>query len=108
SPFPLLLLPPPPLASLYPSTTLFRSVAVGVIVADEQALDVPAVQHRGEHARVHGPGALLLVPLPLDPVLGHGALVIGVGAGIHGDRKSTRLNSSHVSISHAASCLKKK
>src|SRR5699024_12224313 len=31
------------------------------------------------------------------------------GAGVaHGDRKSTRLNSSHVSISYAVFCLKKK
>src|SRR5207249_6280591 len=29
-------------------------------------------------------------------------------AGINGDRKSTRLNSSHVSISYAVFCLKKK
>src|SRR5690606_39952887 len=28
--------------------------------------------------------------------------------GIHGDRKSTRLNSSHVKISYAVFCLKKK
>src|SRR6266513_4686460 len=27
---------------------------------------------------------------------------------VHGDRKSTRLNSSHVSISYAVFCLKKK
>src|SRR5690242_21389165 len=40
----------------------------------------------------------------------------GVGAGVreqagpqeHGDRKSTRLNSSHMSISYAVFCLKKK
>src|SRR5690348_5562136 len=35
------------------------------------------------------------------PVLNHRAL-------IHGDRKSTRLNSSHPSISYAVFCLKKK
>src|SRR5699024_12433763 len=33
-------------------------------------------------------------------------VLMGVGAG--GDRKSTRLNSSHVSISFAVFCLKKK
>src|SRR5437868_7539432 len=31
-----------------------------------------------------------------------------LGTLIHGDRKSTRLNSSHVSISYAVFCLKKK
>src|SRR3712207_8897445 len=30
------------------------------------------------------------------------------GADIHGDRKSTRLNSSHANISYAVFCLKKK
>src|SRR5256885_12139181 len=30
------------------------------------------------------------------------------GAGSHGDRKSTRLNSSHLVISYAVFCLKKK
>src|SRR5437870_1714189 len=32
----------------------------------------------------------------------------GDGTGQTGDRKSTRLNSSHVAISYAVSCLKKK
>src|SRR6266540_6544962 len=30
------------------------------------------------------------------------------GQGVHGDRKSTRLNSSHITISYAVFCLKKK
>src|SRR5437868_15480885 len=34
--------------------------------------------------------------------------VVGVGRGHRLDRKSTRLNSSHVSISYAVFCLKKK
>src|SRR5699024_12082145 len=36
------------------------------------------------------------------------AIVNCDGAGCWGDRKSTRLNSSHVSISYAVFCLKKK
>src|SRR5690606_41702735 len=45
-----------------------------------------------------------------DPVV---ALLVrhegdGVGVGAEGDRKSTRLNSSHVKISYAVFCLKKK
>src|SRR5438067_13493561 len=61
----------PPRSTLFPYTTLFRS------------LDMPGMVHakvlfaRRPHARV-------------------------------GDRKSTRLNSSHVSISYAVFCLKKK
>src|SRR3989442_8882989 len=45
--------------------------------------------------------ALALGVLPLQ--CGHGRNV-----GTHGDRKSTRLNSSHVRISYAVFCLKKK
>src|SRR5690625_6146339 len=35
-------------------------------------------------------------------------LLLGIAAFILGDRKSTRLNSSHVAISYAVFCLKKK
>src|SRR5699024_12578865 len=78
-----------------------RSSDLGVVVAREQALDVTAVQHRGEHAGVERAGALLLVPHPFEGVPLE-------GAGVVRDRKSTRLNSSHVSISYAVFCLKKK
>src|SRR5690606_41795045 len=44
------------------------------------------------------PRGLALEPLP----------DLGPGAGVHQDRKSTRLNSSHLEISYAVSCLKKK
>src|SRR5207249_10352458 len=44
--------------------------------------------------------ACALLGAQLDPVVGHlAAANLGVHAGRHGDRKSTRLNSSHVSIS---------
>src|SRR5690349_22658325 len=36
------------------------------------------------------------------------AVLVEVGQGENGDRKSTRLNSSHVEISYAVFCLKKK
>src|SRR5699024_11549357 len=39
--------------------------------------------------------------VPVEPPDGHGGMVFR-------DRKSTRLNSSHVSISYAVFCLKKK
>src|SRR5699024_12817251 len=75
-----LLLPPPPTSTLFPYTTLFRSFR-GHGVAGDHVAEV-------EHV--------------LDPLLfflGDGALL---------DRKSTRLNFSHVSISYAVFCLKKK
>src|SRR5207249_5902596 len=42
------------------------------------------------------------------PILPFLAAICYKVAGIHEDRKSTRLNSSHVSISYAVFCLKKK
>src|SRR5689334_23785402 len=80
----------PPRSTLFPYTTLFRSVLA---------------QH----------GALgLVVQLQVHPVDGEVAATLlrladelTAEAG-SGDRKSTRLNSSHSSISYAVFCLKKK
>src|SRR5258707_2577801 len=72
----------PPRSTLFPYTTLFRSslfVPVGVVRG------LPGVD--GRRQRWH------VVP-PLNPFMG--------------DRKSTRLNSSHANISYAVFCLKKK
>src|SRR2546426_2916921 len=66
----------PPRSTLFPYTTLFRSVEVGVerlVMRLERACRGAAVQRLQ-----------------------------------HGDRKSTRLNSSHLVISYAVFCLKKK
>src|SRR5207253_10243878 len=89
-------LPPPPRPTLFPYTTLFRSHD-GDAEAQElrdlgirQAPDV--VQH--QHALVRG-GQFL-------DRRGQRQSQLGL------DRKSTRLNSSHVAISYAVFCLKKK
>src|SRR5437773_5992375 len=63
----------PPRSTLFPYTTLFRSL------------------HRRRGARARR-------------VRGHRGAVEGAAA----DRKSTRLNSSHITISYAVFCLKKK
>src|SRR5690625_5688646 len=42
------------------------------------------------------------------PMLSYAVRYYGASAGIMIDRKSTRLNSSHVAISYAVFCLKKK
>src|SRR5690554_7620595 len=74
----------PPRSTLFPYTTLFRS-------ADGWATSAQL------------PG----VRIPAAPFLG----TIGLSPGVESlrrDRKSTRLNSSHVRISYAVFCLKKK
>src|SRR5207253_10293799 len=81
-----LALPPPPRSTLFPYTTLFRS---------QQYL-----------LELHGDlGDVIRMVVAVD----HGASADIVGAGRdYVDRKSTRLNSSHVAISYAVFCLKKK
>src|SRR5690606_42125006 len=90
-----LMLRPPPRSTLFPYTTLFRSRTrcnVGRELADRPARR-PARCRHGPDARVH--------PRRLSPR--------GRRRAVHrADRKSTRLNSSHVKISYAVFCLKKK
>src|SRR5438270_9930278 len=71
----------PPSSSLFPYTTLFRSEFLRV-------------------CRDHGQAAATVDI--------HCTTVGVADAGSRGDRKSTRLNSSHSQISYAVFCLKKK
>src|SRR5438309_6636623 len=83
--------PPPPRSTLFPYTTLFRSVADGR--PDHVGVGGAA---RGEGARPRGDDRRVRRPrVPARPSR-------------RLDRKSTRLNSSHSSISYAVFCLKKK
>src|SRR5256885_8584799 len=74
----------PPRSTLFPYTTLFRSA---LLLRERHADDLG----RTRHAQRDGLG------------LGHVGLLV-----VDGDRKSTRLNSSHLVISYAVFCLKKK
>src|SRR5207245_11405374 len=92
----------------FPYTTLFRSCEAGNIVGDEQSCCLvtpknPPPLRRGESQ---------LVRLNSSP---HSHLHFTAArskktacATLEPDRKSTRLNSSHGSISYAVFCLKKK
>src|SRR3712207_8087802 len=86
----------PPRSTLFPYTTLFRSRVGGhaaVLVGPGQLV------HRVVEGVEAGEGD------ELEPVA-HGAqLALELR---DGDRKSTRLNSSHANISYAVFCLKKK
>src|SRR5437870_6416354 len=48
----------------------------------------------------------IVIDAPTAPLVGASDVIFGVGSTV--DRKSTRLNSSHVAISYAVFCLKKK
>src|SRR3989449_5115517 len=80
----------PPRSTLFPYTTLFRSQGAG--------------------------SRLIVTPDDAEGDLGSPALTAGavacardlLGSDDSGDRKSTRLNSSHGYISYAVFCLKKK
>src|SRR5256885_11165044 len=78
----------PPRSTLFPYTTLFRSPCLGHADPAGRRRQ-PLASGQAEHLRRAGAHALLS----------------RAGAG---DRKSTRLNSSHLVISYAVFCLKKK
>src|SRR5207249_10388605 len=101
----LLMIAPPPRSTLFPYTTLFRSRRRGARAAAVQR-DAPLSAHAHQDGRRHGGGGPGAAPAPA--VRPHEVRDVEPGVPIFRDRKSTRLNSSHVSISYAVFCLKKK
>src|SRR3712207_8167355 len=83
----------PPRSTLFPYTTLFRSLQPG-----EQATVRYVDAETGPHtvrATYYQPWNWVITTISRD-------------SDFAGDRKSTRLNSSHANISYAVFCLKKK
>src|SRR5690606_39450448 len=93
-----LIIRPPPWSPLFPYTTLFRSPA-------PRALGEPHAVAAEHLALVREVDRRQLDALALD-VAPH--VELGPVGDREQDRKSTRLNSSHVKISYAVFCLKKK
>src|SRR5439155_22300721 len=92
----------PPSSTLFPYTTLFRSVIAAGRAADLVICDAPIGSIAADTL-----GALAAGDLPgISMILIDGRITIG--RSISSDRKSTRLNSSHVAISYAVFRLKKK
>src|SRR5207302_10154170 len=99
--------PPPPPSTLFPYPTLFRSDPAGAMLADAPLRLLRHLDLGDQPTRCRIPAgefdtgcftdltsssvARDEIPRPQGP-----------------DRKSTRLNSSHVKISYAVFCLKKK
>src|SRR5690349_23192940 len=92
----------PPRSTLFPYTTLFRSACLREV---RQGRRLAALWHsrlqdgEGHHRPPRGADGSRGRHLPLRQ---------GRRRQHPGDRKSTRLNSSHVEISYAVFCLKKK
>src|SRR5690242_20857494 len=95
----------PPRSTLFPYTTLFRSAKgrlVGVAVAKVQGTRIGFAIPPAELTQMLN-GRLGELGLRQGKVADGAAEVL-----VTIDRKSTRLNSSHMSISYAVFCLKKK
>src|SRR5437764_4469853 len=90
--------PRPQSSTLFPYTTLFRSVLVTVAATDPDAGETGPDAGEVTFYRSGDTTASLTVTFSLT----------GSTATPGGDRKSTRLNSSHRCISYAVFCLKKK
>src|SRR3712207_7106543 len=94
----------PPRSTLFPYTTLFRSEPlalrdagdVDLVAGGEQVIDRQGLADREVRDVIDA-------ELPDGAHLGKVLQLTGLG-----DRKSTRLNSSHANISYAVFCLKKK
>src|SRR5439155_24557121 len=82
----------PPRSTLFPYTTLFRSKLWELLISDK--IVSPRDLETAVSKQKETGGSLVRT-------------LIDMGA-VSEDRKSTRLNSSHVAISYAVFCLKKK
>src|SRR5205807_9138552 len=97
-----LMIRPPPRSTLFPYTTLFRSCGA---LADQCLGGTLGVLPECE-TRSSAVHRSLLLKTTTHTLLS--AAQSTVSSGLTLDRKSTRLNSSHLVISYAVFCLKKK
>src|SRR3712207_7174867 len=98
----------PPRSTLFPYTTLFRSLGHGLagsnLDADLELRDDHAVGRRPPIAHRETD---ILTPSDQDVIRFEAVVVhrdVDHGKGPQSDRKSTRLNSSHANISYAVFC----
>src|SRR5207253_10702051 len=100
-----MMITPPPISTPLPYTTLFRSQLQAVIAACHASAGQAADTDWRVIARVYGQLARI-APSPVVEL--NRAVAVGMADGpaaglalLDSDRKSTRLNSSHVAISYA-------
>src|SRR5690242_21203813 len=96
----------PPRSTLFPYTTLFRSIEMRQVLLDlaDRGKTLLVTSHiLPELARV----CQRIAIITRGRLRALGTLE-EITRELHQDRKSTRLNSSHMSISYAVFCLKKK
>src|SRR5690606_40471155 len=92
---------PPPRSTLFPYTTLFRSLQPKLVHRDIRPSNIILANDAEFGQR--------LVLIDWGCAVEEGAHELYAGSRAYAaDRKSTRLNSSHVKISYAVFCLKKK
>src|SRR5690606_40455833 len=95
------MIPRPPISTLFPYTTLFRSIDVCVPIGEGQRLGIFSTAGQGKSSLMGMLSQFSNADVNVIAMIGErGREVL--------DRKSTRLNSSHVKISYAVFCLKKK
>src|SRR3712207_8536417 len=98
----------PPRSTLFPYTTLFRSVEAGwSFTMYESAPVVGANVRAWGHVRLFTPCSMNVSPR-MRTHLANAGVPLPQPAGYYStgeDRKSTRLNSSHANISYAVFCL---
>src|SRR3712207_6917725 len=98
----------PPRSTLFPYTTLFRSarVRLGGDLTRHVGVDRLAIRVAGVRGRAELDHVLVELERADGSLLAEGDVELLVENGFAGDRKSTRLNSSHANISYAVFCLK--
>src|SRR3712207_7766071 len=92
----------PPRSTLFPYTTLFRSVTVRF------GAPLDFSRYRGLERNRVVQRAVVDEIMRAILALSQQEYVDSYGSSAKADRKSTRLNSSHANISYAVFCLKKK
>src|SRR3989442_2064652 len=96
----------PPRSTLFPYTTLFRSYPVSFFANASDLASAAAITLRSGDT---GIADFRMRPVPALHLLEiRDSRVPGAEGNCSRDRKSTRLNSSHVRISYAVFCLKHK